>query len=238
MGGYIAASHSEMAILLTIIATFASVWLLVKSRKSCYVISLTLLLWATFSIYHSVVPLTKVDDGYNQSYQLIENTQVNGNITAADITMEILYYEKSLSLSLSISERVPYWQFYGDGAIEDIQSFLFGHLKRPDRNKYPSAQNYYLDLIYHFGIISLIPFFILIGATIKMVWRFSEVASPPPSLFMLIVVVSFFVFFDAFFMVSFRQPYSGMMMFFLWGVLLMKLSDFDTSLAIEPFDNK
>jgi|GEM_PF-5670418 hypothetical protein len=43
-------------------------------------------------------------------------------------------------------------------------------------------------------------------------------------LFMLLIIVFFFIFIDNFLKVSFRQPYSGMVTFFLWGLLLSRLS--------------
>ena len=48
-----------------------------------------------------------------------------------------------------------------------------------------------------------------------------------PNLAMLAVLVGFFVFVDNSLKVSFRQPYPGMVMFFLWGLLLSRLEVFD-----------
>ena len=148
MGGYIAASQSSMTILLAIIATFVSIWLLMKYVGRRYIVIMVLLLWTSFSIYYSSVGLTMFDGEYNQNSLTMAKEEARKDITeTADIAVE-KYYEKSLSLSLSISERMPYWRFFGEGIIESMQTFLFGHIKRPDRNKYPSAQNYYLDMIY------------------------------------------------------------------------------------------
>ena len=46
---------------------------------------------------------------------------------------------------------------------------------------------------------------------------------------MLAALVAFFIFIDNFFKVGFSQPYPGMMMFFLWGVLLARLDSIDTA---------
>ena len=43
-------------------------------------------------------------------------------------------------------------------------------------------------------------------------------------LFWLLGAVAFFVLIDNFLKVGFRQPYPGILMFFLWGVLLTRLS--------------
>jgi len=41
---------------------------------------------------------------------------------------------------------------------------------------------------------------------------------------MLIVIVGYFEFVDNSLKVGFRQPYPGMIMFFMWGVLLIQIS--------------
>jgi len=133
----------------------------------------------------------------------------------------------------NLKERFYYWGFYGKGIFEGPKIFLFGHEHRPDRNAYPSAHNYYLDLIYNFGVISILPFIYLIILTIRSCWQVTKSGLLTPSLAILITVVGFFVFADNFLKVSFRQPYPGMVMFFLWGVLLTKVSISDENLNTD-----
>jgi len=133
------------------------------------------------------------------------------------------------ALPNNIQARYYYWSFYGKGIFESPKIFLFGHQSRPDRNKYPSAHNYYLDLLYNFGALSIFPFIYLIGLTIRKSWKCFKAGLLTPSMLMLIAMVGFFVFADNSFKVSFRQPYPGMTMFFLWGVLLTRFSLLESS---------
>ena len=110
--------------------------------------------------------------------------------------------------------------------MESPEVFIFGHASRPDRNRYPSAHNYYLDLVYNFGLISLLPFMYLVYLSIKSVGYAVVNSSDRPSLIMLVVLMFFFIFIDNFLKVGFSQPYPGMMMFFFWGILFARVSVF------------
>lgn len=136
-------------------------------------------------------------------------------------------------LPSNIKERFIYWDFFGNGVTESPKIFLFGHQDRPHRDLYPSAHNYYLDLVYHFGIIAILPFiFIITLVFIKSIKVISE-SKMTSELFVLLVIVLFFVFIDNSLKVSFRQPYSGMVTFFLWGVLLSRLTKENTRLRLS-----
>jgi len=183
---------------------------------------------------------------YAQKYDLSMSVKGSGasklNLTKSGLTKKelerlIAEYEQEVtrtkqkynqyalyrSLPNNIKERFIYWEFYSKGIVESPKIFLFGHKDRPQRELYPSAHNYYLDLIYHFGIIAVLPFIYLISLVfIKSIKAIRE-DKMTSKLFALLVIVLFFVFIDNSLKVSFRQPYSGMVIFFLWGVLLSRL---------------
>ena len=116
------------------------------------------------------------------------------------------------------------WKKHLNGVFENPKSFLFGHSDRLDRNKHPSAYNYYIDLIFNFGLISFLPILYLICITIASIFSLKQNNKLTPNLALLIGVLLFFIFFICSFQVSLRQPYSGMVIFFLWGVVLSDLS--------------
>lgn len=133
-----------------------------------------------------------------------------------------------------VTSRLQYWRFHLDGILENPRVFLFGHAKRPDRDRFPSAHNYYLDLTYNFGVVSLLPFLFIIFSSLRKC--FAVVFGPGgvnPGLLMHMFLVAFFVFIDNSLKVGFRQPYPGMIMFFLWGVLFVRVNSARARNAID-----
>jgi len=223
MGIYLSASLSTMAIILAVISTVISCWFVNKKRK--YIILLVVLFWASFTMYY---PITQTTTTYALKYSH-ELEKVGENV----IRYEPSKFKIMTDLSNSLKEQLPYWVFYSKGIFESPEIFLFGHATRPDRNAYPSAHNFYLDLIYHFGMISLLPFIYLIFITIRNGWQVVNTGLATPDLVMLIALVGFFIFVDNSFQVSLRQPYPGMVMFFIWGILLTKISISDENLNTD-----
>jgi len=123
-----------------------------------------------------------------------------------------------------IQERLVYWEFYGEAVTKDMPGFLMGNARPPDRAQYSSAHNYYLDFVYHFGLIPLIPLLVLIGATVYGIFRERKEIMALPELLGITIVVLFLLFVDNMMKVGLRQPYPGIFTFFLWGILISKLS--------------
>jgi len=124
----------------------------------------------------------------------------------------------------NLTERFKYWQYYINGIASDPEALLLGLSTPPDRAQYPSAHNYYLDFVYNFGLIALLPTLFLISFTLVQILRNRRAVFESPALVALSFVVLFLVIADNSMKVSFRQPYSGIFTFFLWGMLLTKLS--------------
>lgn len=137
-------------------------------------------------------------------------------------------------LPVNLHERQEMWRFYSEEVASDWGSFLIGHSGIPDRERYPSAHNYYLDFLYHFGVIGIFPLIALVVYTLYLgVSRFQLIWNRSGLLGLLGVVV-FFLIADNSLKVGMRQPYPGILMFFFWGVLLTLLKAIPASAS----DNK
>ncbi|MBV6824262.1 hypothetical protein [Pseudomonas sp. PD9R] len=133
-------------------------------------------------------------------------------------------------------ERLVYWHFYLSQIFDSFSSFWLGHAGAPDRTKFPSAHNYYLDFIYNFGFLAVLPLLGLVAFTVWnavrntfRIWASSEVLG-------VLGVVLFFVLADNMLKVGMRQPYPGIITFFLWGIILTVLSQYRSGKAESEND--
>ena len=124
----------------------------------------------------------------------------------------------------NLSRRLNDWKLYSQGIVADVKAFAFGHPRPLGREVSTSAHNYYLDLAYNFGVLSLVPILILIGYTLFRLVRCRRSLWQSEDLFALAAVVLFLVLVDSNLKVTLRQPYPGIVTFFLWGLLLTRLS--------------
>ncbi|MGV3628273.1 MAG: hypothetical protein ACO1PN_11380 [Betaproteobacteria bacterium] len=129
-----------------------------------------------------------------------------------------------IAAPLNVKERVDYWTFYGRAIVENPKAMMVGHESPPDRIKNPSAHNYYLDFIYNFGLVSLLPLLILMAITLKGLVANHRELMTGGFLAGLSFVVMFLVLIDNNLKVGMRQPYPGIFTFFLWGLLLSRLT--------------
>ena len=221
MGIYTAASLSTLAIFLGLTSSIGLIFLSYKSCRCNYTLTSALIFIISFGAYYSVV---KSSATFEQKFgAIVEDYGLNldKNYHAPD----------KIKVKSNIKQRIEYWKFYFNGIVEGPSEFIFGHPKRPDRNSTPSAHNYYLDLAYNFGFIAVIPFLYLIFFTLKELFLCYRRGVPFHSFWWLSSIVLFFVLVDNSFKVGLRQPYPGMVMFFLWGVLL---STFHRINLVEP----
>lgn len=133
----------------------------------------------------------------------------------------------------NISSRIYYWNYHMQKSMSGAKEFMFGNRHRPDRNKMPSAHNYYIDLLYNFGFLSLLPIIILIGFTIVGLYRHRIRVLSSPEVLCLSYVVMFILLIDNSLKVGLRQPYSGIFTFFIWGIMLSKLNEFSRDRLTE-----
>lgn len=122
-----------------------------------------------------------------------------------------------------LESRVDYqsrWMFYLDGMTEDWTTAILGHTKSPDRSLYPSALNYYFDFAYNFGLLGLFPLMLLVLYTILVLFKNLRYFWSEGAYMGLGAIVILMLSMDSAFKVGLRQPYSGVIMFFFWGLLL------------------
>ena len=127
------------------------------------------------------------------------------------------------NIAPNISERFIYWNYYADQITTSPKVLLIGHNEAPDRTKFPSAHNYYLDFIYNFGLIALLPVLVLLTYTCVLIYQCRREIYLSPGLIGLCMVTLFLLLIDNSLKVGLRQPYPGIFTFFLWGLLLSRL---------------
>jgi len=124
----------------------------------------------------------------------------------------------------NVDERTLYWKYYVGEILSSTKSAVLDHVAPPDRRHYPSAHNYYLDFTFNFGLLALLPLLGLLTVTLVLAYRnWGAIAASPPHLGLASVVV-FFDIVDNSLKVGMRQPYPGILTFFLWGLLRTQLT--------------
>jgi len=129
----------------------------------------------------------------------------------------------SIDKSAFINWRLNIWNIYWESIVKSPLTFLFGQEVAEHKKTLSSAHNYYLDVMYHFGFISLLPILALMLYTFILIYRSKSNLISSPALLALTFLVVFYLLIDNSLKVGLRQPYSGIITFFLWGVLLKKL---------------
>lgn len=135
----------------------------------------------------------------------------------------------------SATERIEHWRFYSAGVVESPSAFLLGHASPPDRSKHPSAHNYWLDGLYNFGALALVPIVALMFMTARMIWARRSELLCTPILLGTVVATVYLLLIENMLKVGLRQPYPGIVGFFIWGLLLARLSALE-ELAPKPAD--
>ena len=212
---YATASGSMLALGLAVACLSGGAWFLwvIKRRTSAvlWVVVFAVSLFGYFQVV-TTAPISKL--------KLTERATLADHSAPGNLPLGMA----SGNLPLNVKARLGYWSQYWSGITETPRTLLLGHAKRPDRKTSPSAHNYYLDLVYNFGIIALLPLLFLLYHSAKLAWTVIRSRTITADLFWLLGAVAFFALIDNSLKVGFRQPYPGILMFFLWGVLLTRLS--------------
>ena len=137
--------------------------------------------------------------------------------------------QKGSAIPVSVSDRLEEWRYHTKSATKSIRAFVFGQDSSSDRKIHPSAHNYWLDLLYNFGALSLIPLFVLLLWTSSVLWKWRSIVMKSSPLFGLAMATGYLVLIENMFKVGMRQPYPGIITFFIWGLLISRLE----SLASE-----
>jgi hypothetical protein len=122
-----------------------------------------------------------------------------------------------------LNRRFKDWYLYSTSIIDNSKVFFLGHKKPFDRSLTTSAHNYYLDFVYNFGFLALLPLLFLIGYSLYLAFKFRDNIMQSERLLGLCMIVFFLILVDNNFKVTLRQPYPGILTYFLWGVMLSRL---------------
>ena len=125
-------------------------------------------------------------------------------------------------IPLNVQERLDDWTLFGKGIAESTKTILVGHPQPMPREIRASPHNWYVDVAYTFGIVGLLPVLVLIGYTASLCWKHRKAL--PRQTWWLAVIVFYLVILDNNFKVTLRQPYPGIFAYFMWGLLLARLS--------------
>lgn len=153
--------------------------------------------------------------GFNAPYGAVENSRQDGKVGESNAPLA------DSRVPVNVAERIPMAGRYWQGITESMRTMLFGHNSPPPRNEITSAHNYYLDIAYNFGALSLFPVLGLILYTAFLSWKNRD---NDPCVIWMVGIVLFIAVVDSNLKVTLRQPYPGLATFFLWGILLSILS--------------
>jgi glycosyltransferase involved in cell wall biosynthesis len=120
----------------------------------------------------------------------------------------------------NVQERFSDWRRFGAGVFDSPATMLFGHAAPLPRDQRTSAHNFYIDFAYNFGVLALVPLFLLIAHTAWRLWLYRRTVLGHSDLLVLATVVAFLVLVESNLKVSLRQPYPGIAIYFFWGLLL------------------
>ena len=222
MGAYVAASISMAALLLFFAGAVSFVMYDYKKHGLNRVLVLFIVM--TFLLSAGYLYLGRNSGTLSQKYGFLKSVSINlqkAGFLKKEVEFDMNEFRKAIP---NISDRIYYWKFYIDGSMSGSKEFMFGNSRQPDRKKVPSAHNYYLDLLYNFGVLALIPMLVLIGFTINRLYRYRIRVITSPELFCLVFVVMSLILADNSLKVGLRQPYPGIFTYFIWGILLSKLN--------------
>lgn len=227
MAVYAAASLSMLALGLLFVGVLVFAFLQIKTeRLPLAIFFLTLIFSWGYLHYEKEQPMVAYKFGFVINFFSASST--TGESISAENLVEnstgVTKPEKKNTVFPNIIRRLEYWKYYSDKVTGNPTAFLLGIPEPPDRSQYPSAHNYYLDFVYNFGVLALLPMLFLISYTVFMLFRYRKTVCKSSDLLALYIVVLFLLFVDNLLKVGLRQPYPAIFAFFLWGLLLTKLS--------------
>lgn len=214
-GIYVAASGSMLAAGISLIGSFVFAVFLTL----CKPYGFRLINWLAFALV--------LLGGFLYNFWAIWISKFNGisnKIGAGPAGMYTQKFTDSNSiLPLNAKSRLTIWDYHLNGIFENTTTFIFGHNLSPNRNIWPSAHNYYLDIFYNFGLITLLVILFLVFFTLIRIYQVRKMIIKSSALVGLTFIVLFLIIPDNLLKVSLRQPYSGIFTYFLWGLLLSRI---------------
>ena len=140
--------------------------------------------------------------------------------------LNIDYYE--LSLNKEIIEKSQWYKIYLSEISSEPRKFLFG--SNADNKLYANTKgiyNYYIDFIYNFGFISLLPLIFIIYLTFSKTIIHKKQIINNRQYLIIFFVLSIILVIECFIKVPLKQPYIGILSFFIWGIYYSKLISYN-----------
>jgi len=136
------------------------------------------------------------------------------------------YYENTLKFQNlanfetpeNIRLRIIIWKSYYQEIINNKEIIFLGDKDRHLDDKYQSSHNLFIDIIYKFGLILTIPYLILLYLILFKLYSLRNNQKD----FYSLLVIFFVIFLENMFKVSLKQPYPGIISFYLIGYYLKK----------------
>ncbi|OOG44803.1 hypothetical protein B0B52_06100 [Polaromonas sp. A23] len=121
----------------------------------------------------------------------------------------------------NVQERFDDWKLFGNGIVESGKTIVVGHAEPMPREIRSSPHNWYVEQMYTFGLVVLIPIMTLIIYTVYFCFAYR--GSISSNTWWLAGIVFYLVVIDSNFKVTLRQPYPGIFAYFMWGLLFSAL---------------
>jgi hypothetical protein len=218
MGAYAAASYSTLAFV------FLVVGLVVLAIKRARIVAAHLTLLLAVGAAAVCFYVERHTYAFQEKYTVLRPVEPPSDQPGDAANPAEQAAATEFDVPRNVRQRFADWELYGRGIVESWRTALFGHEKAFDRAVSTSAHNYYLDFLYNFGLVALLPLLWLIAYTAVLLWWARGSLRNDLPLLGLAMVVFFLVVVDNNFKVTFRQPYPGLFGFFLWGLLLSRLA--------------
>jgi hypothetical protein len=135
-------------------------------------------------------------------------------------------YDATWSIAAATTQaRAEQWRFFSGEIIAAPSAFLLGHQTRPNRSLHPNAQNYWLDAMYSFGALAILPLVALLAMTARLAFTRRRELCSDPVLLGTAMAAGYLVLVESMFHVGLRVPYPGIIAFFILGLLIARLKD-------------
>jgi glycosyltransferase involved in cell wall biosynthesis len=211
VGMYVAGANSLLA-LLGVVIFFAAYVIKSVSKQNLIVFSTLLISILCYFSLNSIIA-TKLP------HELVHGVFV-GKLFDKDGS-ELYTNQENSHVPANVTGRVAIASKYIDGILESAQTILVGHASPPPRSEITSGHNYYLDITYNFGIFSILPILLLLVYT---TYCYLKQSNKDPSAIWMLSIIIFLILIDNNLKVSLRQPYPGIITFFLWGILISNVT--------------
>lgn len=145
--------------------------------------------------------------------------------------IDILPISQQFGHSLSLTDKfvvawqqkMSVWIYYINSVVNNPKAFWLGHSGLFVGGLLGGAHNYYLDFFYNFGLLGILPLLMLVGYTMYVMYANRRAVLNNAELFFPCMMLLFLIVVENSFYMGLRQPYSAILTFFLWGIVLSRL---------------